>query len=56
MTVVKIARTTGDYTPGLATAPVLILVAIYLAIQLRRDASEGGNYAESESEQPDHEL
>ena len=46
----------GRYTPGLATAPVLFLVAVYLAIQLRRDASEGGNYAESESEQPDHEL
>lgn len=25
----------GSYTPGLATAPVLFLVAIYLAIQLR---------------------
>jgi len=46
----------GRYTPGLATAPVLFLVAIYLAIQLRREASEGGNHAESESEPPDREL
>lgn len=27
----------GHYTPGLATAPVLLALAIYLAIQLRRD-------------------
>ena len=43
------------YTPGLATAPVLLPVAIYLAMQLRRDASEGGNLAEGESEPPDRE-
>ena len=29
----------GRYTPGLATAPALVLVAIYLAVQLRRDAA-----------------
>ena len=46
----------GHYTPGLATAPLLFLVAIYLAIQLCRDASEGGSYAKSESEPPDYEL
>jgi hypothetical protein len=27
----------GRYTPGLATAPALLMVAIYLAVQLRRD-------------------
>jgi hypothetical protein len=30
----------GGYTPGLATAPVLLLLAIYLAHQLRRAAHE----------------
>jgi hypothetical protein len=30
----------GGYTPGLATAPVLLLLAIYLAYQLRRPAHE----------------
>jgi len=28
----------GGYTPGLATAPVLLLLAVYLALQLRRPA------------------
>jgi hypothetical protein len=27
----------GGYTPGLATAPVLLLLAVYLAYQLRRE-------------------
>jgi hypothetical protein len=27
----------GRYTPGLATAPALLMVTIYLAVQLRRD-------------------
>jgi hypothetical protein len=31
----------GRYTPGLATAPALLMVAIYLAVQLRRNAAPG---------------
>jgi len=27
----------GSYTPGLATAPLLLILAIYLSTQLRRD-------------------
>ena len=30
----------GGYTPGLVTAPVLLLLAVYLAHQLRRAAHE----------------
>jgi Protein of unknown function with HXXEE motif len=30
----------GGYTPGLATAPVLLVLALYLAHQLRRAARE----------------
>lgn len=30
----------GGYTPGLATAPVLLLLALYLAYQLRRASHE----------------
>lgn len=30
----------GGYTPGVASAPVLLLLAIYLARQLRRSAHE----------------
>jgi hypothetical protein len=30
----------GGYTPGLATAPVLLLLAVLLALQLRRAAHE----------------
>jgi hypothetical protein len=30
----------GGYTPGLATAPALLLLALYLALQLRRAAHE----------------
>jgi hypothetical protein len=30
----------GGYTPGLATAPILLLLAVYLAHQLRRAAHE----------------
>ena len=30
----------GAYTPGLATAPILLLLAVYLARQLRRPAHE----------------
>jgi hypothetical protein len=30
----------GRYTPGLATAPILLLLAVYLAHQLRRAPHE----------------
>jgi len=30
----------GGYTPGLATAPVLLVLAVYLAYQLRRAAHD----------------
>ena len=30
----------GGYTPGFATAPILLLLAVYLAHQLRRAAHE----------------
>ena len=36
----------GEYTPGLLTAPVLLILAVYLALQLRnetRPTSEVGN-------------
>jgi hypothetical protein len=35
----------GSYTPGLATAPVLLVLAIYLAHQLRRAAHEPSTVA-----------
>jgi hypothetical protein len=35
----------GGYTPGLATAPVLLVLAVYLAHQLRRSAHESSTAA-----------
>ena len=35
----------GGYTPGLATAPVLLVLAVYLAHQLRRSAHESSSAA-----------
>jgi hypothetical protein len=32
----------GDYTPGLATAPVLLVLAIYLSMQMRQDVTSAG--------------
>jgi len=36
----------GGYTPGLATAPLLLLLALYLAHQLRRGPYRSSNAAE----------
>jgi hypothetical protein len=35
----------GGYTPGLATAPILLVLAVYLAHQLRRAAHEPSSIA-----------
>jgi hypothetical protein len=35
----------GGYTPGLATAPIVLLLAIYLAYQLRRAIHESSTAA-----------